>query len=202
MYWKIASLLIFAIFCFWVWYESHKTVDKFNKEKEAFWERERLANNVRRKPIDHLDYIRLPENLPYELHPENDDVSACVRIIKGLSGEKILNLTGYSNTDLKLEYGTANISLLSMYDQNYTTLVTTLQKWADLLLDLGEEVEAIKLMEFAVSTKCDIGKTYRLLAKHYISEGHPEKVQELIATIDETRSLNKVHIKESLEAML
>ena len=35
--------------------------------------------------------------------------------------------------DLKLEYGTANINDLSQYDQNYTLLVRTLQKWAEAL---------------------------------------------------------------------
>ena len=37
-----------------------------------------------------------------------------------------MHLTGYTNTDLKLEYGAPNIKLLSAYDQRYTTLARTL----------------------------------------------------------------------------
>ncbi len=201
MYWKLASLAIFAIFCAWVWYESHRTVNIAKKREEEFWEREREANSTRRKPIDHLDYIKLPKDLPYELHTDNDDISACIRTIKELEGENILNLTGYSNTDLKLEYGAPNITELSRCDQNYTTLVTTFQKWADELLNLGEEAEAVKLMEFCVRTKCDVGKTYRLLAKYYLNNGEIDKYNALLTTIDETKSINKEHIKESLYAL-
>ena len=201
MYLQISTLVIFALFCAWVWYESHRTVRIQKKEEEAFWERERKANATRRKPIDHLDYIKIPDSLPYDVCADNDDVQAAVRTIKDLSKERILNLTGYSNTDLKLEYGAPNITLLSLYDQNYTTLVTTLQKWADVLLDNNETDAAIELMEFSVSTKSDVGKTYRLLAKHYLEKNENDKFDNLLNTIKETRSLNKDNILTSLTSM-
>ena len=201
MYWKIASLLIFAIFCLWVWYESHRTVDVANREKDAFWEREARANATRRKPIDHLDYIKVPDNLPWTLHTDIDEIASYANIISELKSDKILNLTGYSNTDLKLEYGAPNITELSRYDQNYTTLVTTLQKWADALSDLGNEDEAFKIMEFMVSTGCDIGKTYRLLGKKYLKENDQDSFDKLILTVSNTKSLNKDHIIDSLKEM-
>ena len=201
MYWKIASLLIFAIFCLWVWYESHRTVRNAKKDEEAFWEREEKANSTRRKPIDHLDYIKVPDDLPFGLKTENDNIASYNKIVEELKGQKILNLTGYTNTDLKLEYGAPNITELSRYDQNYTTLVTTLQKWADELSELNEEDAATKIMEYMIRIKCDIGKTYRLLGKKYLKENNTEAFDDLIETIMGTRSLNKEYIKSSLEEM-
>ena len=166
--------------------------------EESFWERENEANNVRRKPIDHLDYISIPSSLPYDIATDNDNIAACIRTIEGIKEDKVLNLTGYTNTDLKLEYGAPNITDLSRYDQNYTTLVTSMQKWADELITLGYEEEAVRIMEFMVSTKCDIGKTYRLLGKYYLQRNENDKFDNLISTIDEIKSINKEYIKESV----
>lgn len=201
MYWKISSLLIFAIFCLWVYYESHRTVRNAKAKENAFWEREAKANSTRRKSLDGLDYIKVPDELPYELYPENDNIQSYINIVRELSRDKIVNFTGYTNTDLKLEYGAPNITELSRYDQNYTTLVTTLQKWADELNELGSEDEAIKMMEYLISIKCDIGKTYRILGRHYINTGNDEAFENLIKTIGETKSMNQDYIRDDLQKM-
>ena len=72
----------------------------------------------------------------------NETISEeCKEILRSLSTQKIVNLTGYTNTDLKLSYGTANITCLTEYDQNYTLLVSTLQKWAEVLYRGGAKKE-------------------------------------------------------------
>ena len=199
MYWKIASLLIFAIFCLWVWYESKKSVKNMQNDENAFWERERQANNVRRKSLDGLEYITIPSDLPFDVCTENDNIRGYISIIRELMDEKIVNFTGYSNTELKLKYGTANITALSSYDQNYTSLVTTLQKWADELLKLSKEEEAYRIMEFSVSTKCDIKRTFVLVGKKYLENGETDKYEELISVAKELRSLNRSAIVLGLE---
>jgi len=199
MYWKIASLLMFAMFCGWVYYESHRTVRISKNEKEAFWERERRANSTRKKPLDNLEYIVVPEDLPYGLLPENEEVIACETLVKELSGQKIVNFTGYTNTDLKLEYGAPNITKLSLYDQNYTALVTTLQKWADELLKSDFKEEAYKIMEYCVSVKTDVGRTYYALAEYYLDNGNDAEFFGLIETAENLRSLNKDYIAQNLK---
>lgn len=201
MYWKIASLLIFAIFCLWNWYEMKSRARKEDEREAAFWEREAKANTVRRKPIDHLDYIQIPDDFPENVLCDNEEIQNCIKVINSLKTDKILNLTGYSNTDLKMEYGAPNLTELSRYDTNYTSLVTTLQKWADILLDKGYEKEAIEIMEYVVSTKADIGRTYRLLAKHYLETGDEEKYHSLIETAKSLKSMNTKYIVESLQKM-
>lgn len=199
MYWKIASLVIFALFCGWSCYEAKKHTRLEQKKEDEFWEREREANSVRRKPIDHLDYIKIPKELPVDLLKDNIEMPNILKTVESLRNDKILNLTGYSNTDLKLEYGAPNLTELSRYDSNFTALVTTFQKWADLLLNEDYEKEAVGLMEYIVSIGGDIGKTYRLLGKYYLKNSMEDKFDELIKSADSLRSLNKPYILQSVK---
>lgn len=201
MYWKFASLAIFALFCAWVWVESKLSTRRDEKEEEKFWERERRANSTRRKPIDHLNYITIPDNLPYDVCTDNAEIQSVISTLNGLKNNKILNLTGYSNTDLKLEYGAPNITILSTADQNYTTMVTTMQKWADVLIAADHTKEAITIMEFMITTNVDIGKTYRILANHYISSGNRPAFENLITVASSLKSLNRDSIVNSLIEM-
>lgn len=199
--WKFIFLAIFAVFCLWTMVESKLSQRREERKEDAFWERENKANSVRRKPIDALDYIHIPDNLPTELLKDNIEIPEILATISRLRDKKILNLTGYTNTDLKLKYGAPNITELSAYDQNYTALVTTLQKWADLLTDSGYEKEAIDIMEFMVSTSVDIGKTYRLLAKFYLKNSQEEKYNNLLETARNLKSLNGPYILRSIEEL-
>lgn len=176
---------------------------KLQKQKDQdFWIRENRANFVRRKPLDGLKYVRIPlETFPTHLLNENETVLECINTLEALTSQKIVNLTGWSNTDLKLEYGTSNINVLTEYDQNYTILVRTLQKWADLLLEAGCRKEAAGLMEFAVSTNTDISRTYYLLAEYYASLGRYNEIDRLRETAKTLRSANRdvivKHLQES-----
>ena len=201
---KNASLVLiigFAFFCLWNKLTVSRRIREEQAQEDDFWKREREANSVRRKPIDHLDYIEIPENLYFDLLPDNPETDSIRATVDDLRICKILNLTGFTNTDLKLMYGTANITDLSLYDQNYTTLVTTLQKWADILTDFGYEKEAVDIMEFMVSTSVDIGKTYRLLAKFYLKNSQEKKYNNLLETARNLKSLNGPYILRSIEEL-
>lgn len=164
------------------------TIKRHNRseknQQEQFWEREKRANQVRRKPLDDLDYVTIPlENLPTAVMTEDVIVQDCLNTLASLSREKIVNLAGYTNTDLKLTYGTANITALSQYDQNFTLLAQTLQKWADTLYNAGYMAETRQILEYAVlSIRTDAGTSYRLLASLYDQDGEQEKVAALYDT--------------------
>lgn len=193
----LASLIIFSLTL------KHALKRQSRKQSQAaqsFWERERRSNSVRRKPLDNLEYITIPlDRFPIRLLEDNSTVAECIEILKTLSGLKIVNLTGYSNTDLKLEYGTANITALTEYDQNYTLLVRTLQKWADILLEAGYTEEATVLMEFAISTRTDISRTYYALAEIYASRMENERIKALLEAAEALPTLNKSSIVRRLQ---
>lgn len=131
--------------------------------------------------------------------PEDDEVSALFETLKELSGQKIVNLTGYTNTDLKLEYGTANITCLSEYDQNYTLLARSLQRLAEILYTNARIAEARAVLEFAVSTGTDVSHSYYLLADIYDADGEYDKKAALIEQADALRSTMKKVIVRTLQ---
>ena len=196
----LASFITFSVL---ISYNVKRQARKNRNSEKNFWAREAQANSVRRKPLDNLHYISVPlEAFPTHLLNENPDVMECIGIAESLTSRKIVNLTGWSNTDLKLEYGTANITVLSEYDQNYTLLVRTLQKWADLLLEAGYDTEASVLMEFAVSTSTDISRTYYQLADYWLSQGEDFQVERLIHIAEGLRSANRDAIIRHLRQKL
>ncbi len=193
----LASFIIFTLLLSRILKKQQR---KKAAEEASFWAREREANSVRRKSLDSLNYIQIPlDKLPMNILSDDERISEYQEIIQNLSSLKIVNLTGYTNTDLKLEYGTANITVLSEYDQNYTVLARTLQQWADALIDAGYVYEARVLMEFAISTGTDISRTYYKLADIYSSRGDNYQIEQLIENAQTLRSGNKNTIVRTLQ---
>jgi hypothetical protein len=202
-------LATFIYFVIWLNFTLHRIAIKKGKLEKSYWEKEIMSNSVRKKSLDGLDYISIPmDKLPFGVLTDQSEVSECETVLKELSGEKIVNLTGISNTDLKLMYGTANITPLSAYDQNYTTLVCTLQKWAQILFDAAYYTEAATVLEFALSTGTDIQASYRLLARLYQSrlslseEEFRERIGSMTETASKLRSLSKTPILQYLQDLL
>ena len=196
----LASLITFALL---ISYNIKRYSKRGRNQDSDFWSREARANSVRRKSLDGLNYVRIPlESFPTHLLNEDSSVMECIEIIEALTSRKIVNLTGWSNKDLKLEYGTANITQLSEYDQNYTLLARTLQKWADILIETGHVKDAVVLMEFAVSTNTDVSRTYYQLADYLAFQGNTERIEQLIHTAEGLRSGNKNAIVRHLRGIL
>ena len=195
----LASLIVFLLV---LGRALRKNTKNMEQEQQAFWQKERAANSVRKKPLDDLDYLTIPlEQLPTKAHLEDSVVQECVDNLSTLSQCKIVNFTGISNTDLKLTYGTANITVLTEYDQSYTLLVTTLQKWADRLYDLGDIASAGDILEYAVSIHSDVTKTYLMLADIYNQQGSVHRISELIAAAEKlTTPSGRIIIRKLQEA--
>ena len=177
------------------------------RKRKEFWDREREADRTPRKDISDLDYLTIPlSTLPFHFEScISEEVAATItpvplpaaqletvptetrqelayvekQILK-LSEKRIKNFTGFSNTDLKLMYGAANLPTLSACDQNYTVLVRHLQKWGNLLIDAGCKEDAITVLSYAVSIGSDITATYITLANLYIETGQAENITFLI----------------------
>lgn len=195
----LASLFLF----FWVFCRQMKNHTRsMREEQRSFWQRENDANNVRKKPLDDLNYITIPlDRLPTDSCNDNETIADCISTLTVLSERKIVNLTGISNTDLKLTYGTANITVLTEYDQNYTLLVTTLQKWADTLYALGDTEGTVTLLEYAVSINSDVTKTYSLLASIYDQNNELSKITLLKESANKlTSSSGKIIVRKLEEA--
>ena len=177
---KLPFLASFIVFIVWLRFRLNRSEHHAANSEESFWERESQANSTRRKSLDVLDYIIIPTNdLPMHIMEEDEEIRTVLSTIERLSQNKIVNLTGLSNTDLKLKYGAPNLPLLMEYDQNYTLLARTLQKWASLLYEGQYTDEAKTVLEFAVSTRTDVAATYALLARIYKKQGESSRIASL-----------------------
>lgn len=195
----IIIAVILLTFFIWMRSSSHKAKQKILKEKEIFWDKERQANSTRKADVSGLNYIKIPvERLPF-VETKEEELLSLQNTVKNLSEQQILNLTGISNTDLKLDYGVANITFLSACDVNYTHLVHTLFKWGEYLYNHKQISDATKVLEFAVECKTDISKNYILLATIYKEIGAIEKVDGLILIVESLQTLMKDFILNSLK---
>lgn len=196
-FYVLASLIIFCVVL-------SRAIRRNNRMQEKviqdFWSRENQANNIRKKSLDHLDYIQIPfDQLPTHTLAQNDKVKDCLEVLHTLDNLKIVNLTGLSNTELKLEYGTANLTALSEYDQNFTLLVRTLFQWAEQLYEQKYWEETRQILEFAISIRADIGKCYYMLAEIYQQNGDTQSIQTLIETAKTLRSASRNAIVRKLQ---
>jgi hypothetical protein len=193
----VLSILI-LIFILWFQYEIRKNNKLTNKNSNKFWKAEQEANLTRRKDITNLDYIVIPlERLPME---DSDDLTlnSYRDTIRKLSDKKILNLTGQTNRELKLNYGSANFNYLMECDNNYITFISMLHKWGDRFYNLGLRDEAVSILEYAVTCSTDVHKTYRLLAHIYLEQGVPDKIEELITIISSSNMFQKEELRKEL----
>ncbi len=197
---KFPILASFLAFIIVVAIINRRTTRLQRKRNEEFWKKEREANFVRKKSLDDLEYISIPfSSFPMEVAADDDIIASCHRDLHSLEGEKIVNFTGYTNTDLKLAYGTANITVLTQYDQNYTLFVRTLQEFGKRLYDLGYHDEALTVLEYAVSTRTDISGTYYLAASIYHEKGQTDKIKHLLFVADTLQSAMRGAIVRTLK---
>jgi hypothetical protein len=171
------------IFILWLQYELRKSSRSSKNASDSFWDKENKSNLARRADISGLNYITLhSEELPLREN-EDETINSYRDLILGLANKKILNLSGYTNIDLKNNYGAANFPQLLEYDNNYTILVSILQKWAERLYHKGDIQEAKAVLEYALSIGSDVTNTYKLLAEIYRKQESPEKIDALIQTV-------------------
>lgn len=196
----LASVLIFAFVLSIGIKKNDKDTKKSNEE---FWEKEQKANFVRKKSLDNLNYITIPDEfMNYSYNTDDSRVNDAVDSLKHLKECKIVNFSGVTNTDLKLEYGTANITILSEYDYNYTHLSRSLQTLAESLYDNSQIEEAVNILEFLISTNTDMSNTYKLLGKIYKTNNQNDKLNDLAIKAGNLNGLMKTSIIEYLDSLI
>ena len=198
----LSSLGLFIIFLAIVSFY-RKRHDRLQQETdENFWEREQESNFVRRKDISGLPYI----NIPFEHFSigafSDSQLSELESSITALKDKKILNLTGQTNTDLKLLYGPANLAVLIECDQNFTDMLQLFSQYVNRLMELNHLDAAIPVLEFCVDVGSDISSHYTTLADYYKNTHQPEKLQSLQEKASCLNSLMKTPILEKLNHII
>ena len=150
------------LFLIWFTYERKKNDTDFTKSN-AFWERERKASYVPRQSMDDIKFITFTEDLIPEAQPDSsDELKAVIEDLHRLPGSKICDLSAFSNTDLRLKYGTGNFNDLSAADNNYTRLI----QWSGKLLKYLDEEGRIEDARALIGFLSENGITSSLIAKY------------------------------------
>lgn len=186
-------------------YVVSRNVSRFKKthgqSHEEFLEQESRANSVRKADISALPFVEIPlDELPL------DALSACgysalAEKLRALASVKILNLSMYTNTELKLMYGPANLTALSDCDDAYTSLIMLLNKIGASLLEADRPDDAEKFLSFAISIGSDITTSYTMLATLYAKKHDINRIDRLIGNADSLTSLSGKTIQSNLRSI-
>ena len=169
---------------------------------DSFWEREQKANFVRRQDISGLPYI----NIPFEHFSigafADEELNEIEAKLQSFRDKKILNLNGQTNTDLKLQYGPANLPVLTECDQNFTDMLQLLNRYSNRLFELEKPDAALPILEFCVESGSDISSQYVQLAEYYKTNGQRNKIEALKEKAGALDSLMKSSILQKLDKIL
>lgn len=164
---KIPLFFLILLFVLWLGYEIKKSTRASKKNSEDFWDRENEALLTPRKSTDDIHFIMIPKDLipaPLSSVPEwavalesdedtdyeelLDDLNGLISELTKLSDSKIADLSAYTNTELRLKYGSPNFTELSNADTAYTRLVQLMASLIGLLKVFKMNEEARALLDF------------------------------------------------------
>ncbi|MBQ0042542.1 MAG: hypothetical protein KBS85_04350 [Lachnospiraceae bacterium] len=195
----------FVLFGIWLTIVRLRVKKKDQKPTEDFWAREKAANETEAVSLDNLPFVILPKNdLPF-INPQDDEELLEVETLLltfSDGSRKTVNFTGKTNTDLKLEYGAANINQLTIYDQNYTLLARSLQKWGMLLIKRDRLDDAQRVFEYAVSIGTDVSGTYKELATMYSARKDKASLEQLLEKAESIHTPLKDSIIKNIQSTI
>lgn len=190
------------IFCVWLWYEKQKHTKLAAEQSKRFWNREEAANHTRNKDISKICYITLePQQIPIIENP-SEQIEQCISQVQNLLENKIADLSEYSNTDLKLEYGVGNFAKLAEYDTNYTNLSAALSNLAKHYFNEHYLTQAEAVYQLAFEIGSHKVTDYQGLAQVYLAQDEPEKISSLIHSVQELNLPRKESIITALRKTL
>lgn len=163
-------------------YETKKSSKSRTETVKDFLQRELEANTTRKQDISGLPFLtielsRLPDVT--DVPDQEGEIAAILDTLRPLDGLQIINLSGISNTDLKLAYGAANFPLLSECDARFTVFTRQLYELGLRLYEAGAHDTAVQILEYAVSIGTDAGSAYRLLGRLYAERRADDKLAGL-----------------------
>lgn len=185
-------LICFLVFIFIFNYKLRTLTVASKKKSDSFWKKEEVAMFTRKQSLEDLDYIQLDiHSLPLLTRKEYKvldklDILEIQQKVVDLSKEPLLNLSGISNTDLKLKFGAANLENLIKYEETYHQLIKYLYKWALELHNCNKDTEAIRILEEGINIHTDISDHYILLGKLYYIHNRKDELNQLYEKVKDT----------------
>lgn len=198
----IPSLFVcFLIFILWMHYEKRKSEKKQSQASQEFWQREEEANHARNKDFSDLPmFIPAQNDIPF---PETTDENAVYyqKRVRDSLELPMMNLSKYSNTDLKLAYGVGNFKTLSDYDANFNNFLINLSNLGNAYHTVGLYEEAAAIFRYCLDAGSEKARDYKALADTYAAMGRSGKISELITEVERSELPRKSTLVENLRAI-
>ncbi len=193
-------LPFFLLFLVWLSFRFHSLKSKQEQQEMSFWDKERQANITPAKDISNLRYITIPmEKFPLNFS-DDEKVIEIENELKELSTHKLLNLTGMTNTDLKLTYGVPNFETMSKIGDDFDRVCVLINSYAKYLIAYEHMDDAIAILEFAIGVGTDISESYVILAECYEELGMENKIELLKKQVEQSKLLLKNSILSKITA--
>ncbi len=206
----MAVFSVFIIFIILVVLFQHhlrKNMRIEEEAKEKFWQKEKSSLIVRKKEFTESDYIKIPKDqVTFDLEPsfEKGDLMYYRQLIRKLHQlEKLdmMNFSHLSNTEVRLQFGTANQTIIQNNESNYNNYLQVLGKLAKLFADNNEHTMAIKILERCIAMKSDYRDHFILLGHLYSNSGNYVAIKELIKQAEALNSPLKKGLITSLKSL-
>ena len=195
-------LICFLIFVAWLFYEQRKSQKQEKKNSDEFWARETEANRTRNKDISQLPLLHVQESEIPLVQTDNPSVLYYIDHIRDLIKSPMMDLSEFSNTDLKLAYGVGNFKQLSEYDQNFNSFLSALSDLALSYTEAGYLPEAQDTYRLAFYYGSQKVSDYTGLADVYLRLEQPEHITALIEEVEAGTHPRKSSVIRALQEVL
>jgi len=205
---NIPLLYIWTIIAFFVFHHHLRKNAKVQEDvTKAFWQKEESSLVVRKKELAEEDYLH-PSLTLDQLKGEDwykalgqSGLYRYEQHLKELLDKAMVNFQHMSNTDLRLTFGTANLTVISDYEENWNSYLTTLYTLGKKLLETGETDYGIQLLEEGVRMGTDNRYHFLLLGQHYKATKNQQAFEDLVVRASSLESLTKTALLKALEEL-
>lgn len=215
----LAIILIAGSIIFFLWLQigQKKTQKLARRQSDEFWDREAKANQTKNKDISQLPLLHVSES-DLVLSAATDTSAADNSITDNSATDKsviyfsdkvrtnikepMMDLSSYSNTDLKLAYGVGNFKTLSDYDENFNSFLTNLTNLARAYADAGCLTKSRDTYCAAIRFGSRKVSDYTELGQIYLKLDDPQSISLLIAEVADGNHPRKDTVLDSLRSVM
>lgn len=195
-------LLCFCAFAGWLLMAQRNAQKQDDQATESFWSREQRANSTRNKDISGLPLLQIAEAELPDTDPGDETIHYYIGLLHENIKQPMMDLSAYSNTDLKLAYGVGNFKTLSIYDENYNTFLLNLTNLARAYCFAELYDEAVRTYRLTLQYGSQKVTDYSELAEAYIKLGRRDAAVHLIEETKAGSHPRKVSVIKALQEVL
>lgn len=188
--WSLIAIFIFR-------HHMKKSSKKQDDVSKKFWAKEASSLVVRKKELTQDDYVYpnlTEEDLKGEAWFEAQGQKSLYRYEKQIAGllkQPMMNFQSMSNTDLRLTFGTANLTIIRENEERWNSYLKALYQIGSKLLASGETLYSIKLLEEGIAMGTDNRQHFLALGRYYKDSGNTDAFHRLLTTAQSLESLTK-----------